>query len=135
MLDEKVVFLFIGDASLEEMTEKVVQNFPKEKILNLTGKTNLRELAAYLSFASVVLTNDSGPMHLAAALQRPIVSIFGSTDPNRTGPFPQGIVIRKKVACSPCFKRVCPIDFRCMKGISVEEVFEKAEKLLRGARV
>ena len=78
---------------------------------------------ALLKICSVFLTNDSGPMHLADSLGTPLVALFGSTDPIVTGPYRQHTqVIQKEVPCAPCFKRVCPIDFPCMKKIGVEEV-------------
>jgi heptosyltransferase-2 len=96
--------------------------------LNLAGKTSLRELMALLKVCRVLLTNDSGPMHVAAALGTPVVVPFGSTSPELTGPGlpgdPQLRVLKSDAPCSPCFRRECPIDFRCMSGISVERVVE-----------
>jgi heptosyltransferase-2 len=94
--------------------------------INLAGKTSLRELMALLKLCRVVLTNDSGPMHVAAALGIPVVVPFGSTSPELTGPGLPGDnrhrLLRSGAACSPCFRRICPIDFRCMNGITVEQV-------------
>jgi heptosyltransferase II len=79
-----------------------------------------------------LLTNDTGTMHLASLLGLPVVAIFGSTEPRLTGPLGDGhIVLRHQVECSPCFLRECPIDFRCMKEVSVEEVVEAALSILR----
>jgi heptosyltransferase-2 len=73
------------------------------------------------------ITNDSGPMHIRAAFGKPQIALFGSTDDAATGPYGQPeAVIHKRASCSPCMRRECPIDFRCMKAISVEEVVEKA---------
>ncbi len=75
-------------------------------------------------------------MHVADAFGTPLVALFGSTDEEKTGPYRQKeSVVNKHVPCSPCFKRVCPIDFPCMKEISVEEVAFSARKLLRRKRV
>lgn len=94
--------------------------------IDLTGKTTLRELCAVLARCRVVLTNDSGAMHVGYAVGTPVVAIFGSTEPAATGPIGQGhVVIRQKVDCSPCFLRECPIDFRCMKRIEVDEVMRR----------
>lgn len=94
--------------------------------LNLAGKTSLRELCALLKLCRVLLTNDTGPMHVAAALGTPVVVPFGSTSPDLTGPgLPNSgghRLIRSQAPCSPCFRRVCPIDFRCMTSISVDQV-------------
>ncbi len=97
-------------------------------VINLAGATNLRELCAALKLCRVLLTNDSGPMHVAAALGTPVVVPFGSTSPELTGPGlpgdPLHTCLRAGVPCSPCFLRTCPIDFRCMTGISIESVVE-----------
>jgi 3-deoxy-D-manno-octulosonic-acid transferase/heptosyltransferase-1 len=101
------------------------------------GETSLRELAALYKEASVLLTTDSGPMHLAAAVGTPVVALFGPTSPARTGPYGEGhIVIRKDMDCSPCFRKACDT-LECMKTIGVEEVFQavrdKGENI-RGSR-
>lgn len=102
-------------------------------LCNLAGKTSLRELLALLKACRVLLTNDTGPMHLAAALGVPVVVPFGSTSPELTGPGwpgdPRHQLLKSGAVCSPCFLRVCPIDFRCMNGIAVERV---VEAVLRG---
>jgi heptosyltransferase-2 len=104
-------------------------------VLNLAGKTSLRELCAALKAAQVLLTNDTGPMHVGAALGTPVVALFGSTASELTGPgLPEdGLhgVIQAKVPCAPCFRRECPIDFRCMMSISVETVVEAVLRLVR----
>ncbi len=101
---------------------------PPLAIWNLAGKTGLRELMALLKLCRVLLTNDSGPMHVAAALGTPVVVPFGSTSPELTGPGlpgdPRHRLLKSNAPCSPCFLRECPIDFRCLNGISVERVVE-----------
>lgn len=100
--------------------------------LNLTGKTTLLELCVVLKAARVLLTNDTGPMHLAAALDVPQVALFGSTSPELTGPLSdKAIVLREPVECAPCFLRECPIDFRCMTALTVERVAEAVLKFFR----
>ena len=93
---------------------------------NLAGKTSLRELMVVLKLCRVLLSNDSGSMHVAAALGVPVVVPFGSTSPELTGPGLPGDarhqLLRAEAACAPCFRRICPIDFRCMTGIPVERV-------------
>jgi heptosyltransferase II len=100
--------------------------------INLAGKTTLRELCILLKLSRVVLTNDSGPMHVAAAVGTPVVVPFGSTSPQLTGPGlptnPRHQLLTANVSCSPCFLRTCPIDFRCMTGIPVERVVEATLK-------
>ena len=98
-----------------------------DRIINLAGVTNLRELSCLIEDCHVLVTNDSGPMHIGVAMKTPIVALFGSTDEVTTGPYGQkGATINKHVSCSPCFKRTCPTDFRCMQQIEVEEVAAKA---------
>ena len=92
-------------------------------VVDLTGKTGLMELAALLRLSRLVVTVDTGPMHIASAVGTPVVALFGPTAPWRTGPYGDNhIVIRKALSCSPCFKRVCPTDNECMRDITTEEV-------------
>jgi heptosyltransferase-2 len=96
------------------------------------GKTTLRELIDELRQCDLLLTNDTGTMHLAASLGVRVVAIFGSTEPELTGPLGSGhIVLRRKVECAPCFLRECPIDFRCMKAIETAEVVEAIKSQLQ----
>jgi heptosyltransferase-2 len=108
---------------------------PPFAIWNLAGKTGLRELMALLKLCRVLLTNDSGPMHVAAALGTPVVVPFGSTSPELTGPGlpgdPRHRLLKSDAPCSPCFLRECPIDFRCLNGISVERVVEAVLQTIR----
>jgi len=100
------------------------------RILNLVGKTSLRELAGIFSLSDLVLTPDTGPMHLAAAVKAPLIALFGPTAPWRTGPYGNGnLIIRKALACSPCFKKKCST-LECMNTITVEEVLEAALRKL-----
>jgi heptosyltransferase-2 len=93
-----------------------------EKCVNRIGKTTLEELIAELRECRVLLTNDTGTMHLATLLGVPTVAVFGSTEPRLTGPLGESdVVLRHQVECSPCFLRECPIDFRCMKAVTTEE--------------
>ncbi|HSR10289.1 MAG TPA: lipopolysaccharide heptosyltransferase II, partial [Thermodesulfobacteriota bacterium] len=95
---------------------------------DLTGKTTLGQAMAILSLCRLLITNDSGLMHVAAALGVPLVAIFGSTDPARTGPRGKNSrIIYKAVDCAPCLKKVCPQDRKCMRLITVDEVFEAAK--------
>ncbi len=103
----------------------------KETAIALQGKTSLSELMGALKFLTVFLTNDSGPMHLAAALGVSTVAVFGPTDARETGPLgPKTTVVREPVDCSPCLYRDCPIDHRCMERVSVERVLGEANALV-----
>jgi heptosyltransferase-2 len=101
---------------------------------NLAGATTLRELLAVLAICRAVLTNDTGPMHVAAAVGTPVVVPFGSTSPELTGPGLPGEgrhrLLRSEVPCAPCFLRTCPIDHRCMTGLGVDAAARAVEDLL-----
>lgn len=101
-------------------------------VINISGETTLRELCAALKACEIVLTNDTGPMHLAAALGTPVVVPFGSTSPELTGPglgtgSPHQFILGA-AACAPCFLPECPVDFRCMQSITVARVVESVLK-------
>ena len=102
----------------------------RTKALALGGRTTLRDLALLYRRAALVITTDSGPMHLAAAVGTPVIALFGPTDPARTGPYGPGHrVIRRPLPCLPCFKKHCETK-RCMREIAVEEVFAAAKEML-----
>src|SRR5213596_832207 len=99
--------------------------------VNRIGHTTLDQLIDELRECRLVLTNDTGTMHLAALLGVPVVAIFGSTEPRLTGPLGGGhIILRHHVECSPCFLRECPIDFRCMKAVRSQEVADAVLSIL-----
>lgn len=128
--NSEVVILYFGDASGAPLINQICKGMP-ERVINLAGRTSLREFMALIQCCSIFLTNDSGPMHIAAALGIRLLALFGSTNEIKTGPYPQGTVIHKHVDCSPCYKRVCPIDFRCMTRIEVDEVYDQLKKMLQ----
>ena len=101
----------------------------KGKGINLGGKTSLPVLAEIYKSARAVITTDSGPMHLAAAVGTPVIALFGPTDPARTGPYGKGhIVIRANLSCSPCLLKKCPTR-ECMTAITPEQVYVMVEKI------
>ena len=103
-----------------------------DKCVNRIGQTTLDELILELRDCRALLTNDTGTMHLASLLGVPVVAIFGSTEPQLTGPLGKGhVVVRHHVECSPCFLRECPIDFRCMKEVTTQEVVNAMMSILR----
>jgi len=120
-------WLAFGSASEWRICDEIAQR-AGGGVLNLAGKTSLRQLMALLKLCRVVVTNDTGPMHVAAALGIPVVVPFGSTSPELTGPGLPGDsrhrLLKSAAPCSPCFRRTCPIDFRCMTSISAERVIE-----------
>ncbi len=105
-------------------------------MLNLSGKTSLRELIAVIAESDILLTNDSGPMHIGYAVGTPVVAIFGSTSPEHTGPVGAAdIVIRKPVVCAPCFERTCRRKMHeCMELITADEVFDSVKRSIRRRR-
>lgn len=121
-------WILFGGSGDVEIVNQIASQLPSANfhLLNLAGRTSLRELMALLKSCRVLLTNDSGPMHVAAALGTPVIVPFGSTSPELTGPGLPGDtrhrLLRSDVPCSPCFLRECPIDFRCMYGMPVAHV-------------
>jgi len=106
----------------------------KTEAVNLGGRTTLRELACLYRQAALLVTTDSGPMHLAAAMRTRAVALFGPTDPARTGPYGPGHrIIRRELPCMPCFRKHCE-DPRCMTEISVNEVFSAVKEMIRKRR-
>ncbi len=118
-----------ADAIGADLVHTICQEMPPN-VINLAAATNLRELIALIEQCTVFLTNDSGPMHIAAALKTPLVTLFGSTNEIATGPYGHGEIIHKHVECSPCYKRTCPIDFRCMTRITTDEVYTALTRYL-----
>jgi heptosyltransferase II len=122
------VWLVFGGPNDRELASQVHSGIGTSPLSsrNLAGETSLRELMALLKMCRVLLTNDTGPMHVAAALGTPVVVPFGSTSPELTGPGLPGDsrhqLLKSDVFCSPCFLRECPIDFRCMTGITAESI-------------
>ncbi len=103
--------------------------------LNLIGQTTVRQLMAVLSACRLVITNDSGPMHVAAAFDVPIVAVFGPTDHTTTSPWSESCrIVRKPTDCAPCLLRQCPTDHRCMRAIFPEDVMAAARQLLGVAK-
>ncbi len=117
--------IFTGGQEDREAIEDIISSM-KARAANLAGKTDLKTLAALYEKTSIVVSTDTGPMHLAAAIGTSVVALFGPTAPWRTGPFGASHkIIRANLECSPCFKRQCnTID--CMKQITVDQVFDAA---------
>ncbi len=131
--DTGAVPLIFGGPGDIKVTDKVFELI-RDKVpsaQNLAGKTTLRQCIALLNKLSLFITNDSGAMHMAAALSVPTVALFGSTDPMLTGPTGKHTsVVIKKTPCSPCFERVCkPGHMNCMTAVTVEDVLTAAKSL------
>jgi len=122
--------LLIGSPGELDVSREVSLRMHHEPIM-MTGKTSLAQIAAVLSLVDLLVTNDTGPAHIASALGRPTLVIFGPTNPFTTRPFsPVGEIVRNPPDCAPCMLRDCPIDHRCMTAISAQDVFERARLLL-----
>ncbi|MCF6313774.1 MAG: lipopolysaccharide heptosyltransferase II [Verrucomicrobiales bacterium] len=127
--------IVIGSPAEKAIGEQFEQLYSAPGCRNLVGKTTITEMIDELKQCDLLLTNDTGTMHLAAFLGIPTVSIFGSTEPALTSPLGKGHrIIRRHVACSPCFLRECPLDFRCMTEASVAEVSEAVLKTMNECR-
>jgi heptosyltransferase-2 len=101
--------------------------------VNVIGRTDLRQVAGILARCTAFVSNDSGAMHLAAAVGVPVTAIFGPTDERATAPIGNHDVIVREVFCRPCMLRDCPIDHRCMKRITSDEVFDAVAARLAAA--
>lgn len=125
----------LGSAKDGDVTKDIVQLLPdtqREHCVNLAGKTQLGEAVELLSQAQAVISNDSGLMHVAAALGRPLVAIYGSTSPDHTPPLGKQVtVVQEPIDCSPCFKRDCPLGHhKCLRDLHPEKVMSALTQLL-----
>jgi heptosyltransferase-2 len=125
-----------GSASERELCTTIAQYIGVESIgvnaYNLAGETTLAEFIDLAAACRLFLTNDSGGMHIASALGVPTVAVFGSTDDTTTGPTgPLARVVREQVECSPCLRRECPIDHRCMVRLLPDKVADVALELVK----
>lgn len=131
----KFNIIIFGGPNEIEMAREIEKNLKERKVINYTnlaGKTNIEELCANIGGCSLFITNDSGPMHIAAAYQVPTVSIFGPTKHTETSQWMnnKSAIVRHDMECSPCMKRECPlIHHECMTSITAKEVISAALKL------
>ncbi len=131
LIQKGVSVIFTGSKEDQGIVEEIATQMESSpKMLNLSGQTSLKELAAVFSLADAILTTDTGPMHLAAAVGAPLIVLFGPTAPWRTGPYGDNhVVLRKNLDCSPCFRKQCATA-DCMNSITVEEVMKAVENRL-----
>jgi len=130
---EQQVSVVIFGAKGEERLGREIAARLSSRSLVLSGATTIRELMAALKRCTMLLTNDTGPMHIASAFQVPIVAIFGPTDWRATSPFGSAhVIVRQPVDCAPCLLRECPIDHRCMTRVTVDQVYDAATKQVAG---
>ncbi len=123
-------WVILGTDRDRGLATEILRGF-EGKAEDLTGETSLEELIEQIRRLRVLLTNDTGTMHLADCLGTPLVAIFGSTEPRLTGPrSPKSTVLRHQVECSPCFLRECPLDFRCMHAVAPQEAADAVLALI-----
>jgi heptosyltransferase-2 len=123
--------ILLGGKSDAEVADKVCKS-AHSALINLAGKTDLKDAVHLISDCRLFISNDSGLMHIAGALNIPAIAIFGSTNPATTSPpGNQSIIVRREVACSPCLRKTCPTDFRCMDLITANDVYDAAYNLLK----
>lgn len=133
LIDAQRKVLLIGSRDEVDVSNEVVGRMRNRPTV-LTGKTTLDQITSVLSAVDLIVTNDTGPAHIGAALGRPTIVIFGPTNPLTTRPFsPTAEILRHPPDCAPCMLRDCPIDHRCMTAITVDEVFERSHALLKRA--
>ena len=131
LIDSDRKVLLIGSRDEADVSNEVVSRM-RHRPTVLTGKTTLDQVTAVLAAVDLIVTNDTGPAHIGAALGRPTIVIFGPTNPLTTRPFsPTAEILRHPPDCAPCMLRDCPIDHRCMTAITVDEVFDRSHALLK----
>jgi heptosyltransferase-2 len=131
LMESRRRVLLIGSKDEIDVSDEVVRQMRNQPVV-LTGQTSLDQIITVLDRADLIVTNDTGPAHIGAALGRPTIVIFGPTNPLTTRPFaPEADVLREPPDCAPCMLRDCPIDHRCMTAITVDAVFERAHALLK----
>jgi heptosyltransferase-2 len=130
--DAQVAAVILGAKGEESLGKDIAAQLGGRSVV-LSGTTTIRELMAVVKRCRLLITNDTGPMHIAAACGVPVVAVFGPTDWRTTAPYGQErSIVREAVDCAPCLLRECPIDHRCMTRISVDRVYEAAVKQLNG---
>lgn len=127
----KAKVLLVGSAAEIDVSSEVRAKMRHEPV-SLTGETNLDQLVGVLNRVDLLITNDTGPAHIASALGRPTLVIFGPTNPLTTRPFSDAAqIVRQPPDCAPCMLRDCPIDHRCMTAITPTAVFERATQMVK----
>ncbi|MCI0426762.1 MAG: lipopolysaccharide heptosyltransferase II [Nitrospiraceae bacterium] len=130
--EQQVGVVIFGAKGEERLGQEIAARLSSRSLV-LSGATTIRELMAAVKRCAMLLTNDTGPMHIASTFQVPVIAIFGPTDWRTTSPFGSAhAIVRQPVDCAPCLLRECPIDHRCMTRVTVEQVYEAATKQVVG---
>jgi lipopolysaccharide heptosyltransferase I len=130
--DERLQFALLGSEE-DRMLGETIARAAASRCLDLTGRTTLPEMVEWMRRSELLVTNDTGPMHIAAALGKPVVALFGPTEPRRTGPYGQlNHVLRLELPCAPCLKSRCAYSkpFECLRALPPELVFDAVQGLL-----
>ncbi len=126
-------FVILGGKEDQQLGEKIAETEP-QRCLDLTGKTSLPEMVEWIRLSELIVTNDTGPMHVAAAFGKPVIAMFGPTNPKRTGPYGQiDRALRIPLPCSPCMKSICTYEkpMECLRGISPQSVEREIQRRLQ----
>jgi len=128
-----IIFGGPNEVEVAKDIEKSLKEFGITNYQNLAGKTTIEQLCSLIGGCNLFITNDSGPMHIAAAYKVPTVAIFGPTKDYETSQWqnPKGVIVKKEIECAPCMKRECPLKHHeCMKSITAQDVIKEAERIL-----
>ena len=123
--------IFIGGKEDRQLVSGVMSAM-REKAFSAAGELSIAESAALLAQCKCLVSSDTGPLHLATAVQTPVIGLYGSTDPRRTGPIgKKNQVLMKNLPCVPCERKICPLNtLECMDAISIDDVFEAVRKVI-----
>ena len=133
-----ITICLVGTPEYGKLIEKIIEK-TAQKPVNLCGKFTLKQLGAFLKRCSLLISNDSGPVHLAAAVGTPVIAIFGrnikGVSPKRWGPWGKNhVIFHKDPGCNPCLDRNCPYNFKCLTDITPQQVYQAAERIFRQPR-
>ena len=132
--EQQVSVVILGAKGEERLGREIAARLSSRSLV-LSGTTTIRELMAAVKRCTMLLTNDTGPMHIASSFKVPVVAIFGPTDWRTTSPFGSDhAIVRQPVDCAPCLLRECPIDHRCMTRVTIDQVYEDAVQLIHLGR-
>ena len=131
---EQVQIVLVGAPEDRPISEEI-HSCTRNRLLDLTGQTTIRQTAALLARAQMLITNDSACLHAAEAMGTPTVAIFGPTDEKKYGPRnPRSIVVRRQLVCAPCERALCPYHHECLQQLAVGEVYAAAARILAGGQ-
>jgi lipopolysaccharide heptosyltransferase II len=126
-------FALFGGSEDSPLTQAIIAQAPRDRCLDLAGKTTLTEMVEWVRLSQLLITNDTGPMHVAAALGKPVVALFGPTEPRRTGPYGQlHNVLQIQLPCVPCLSSRCTWErpMECLRALPPEMVIRAAQRAL-----